>query len=217
MWKHVIIDDFLSKEHFDYINNAFESKVMTLVDESRLEIHSEDESVSHKITKELVREMYDAYIPRLLEVLKELSPEKVEQYNHARINFVVVPKDYMFPMHTDSENKLLSVVVYLKPEKNAGTILYENKDGANPIRVKWKQNRAFIFSRTNETWHAFHGDGINPRYTLVISLTHKKEFSGIKKMTEENKKEIAKKYKAMRPGEWEKRLEKTINAMTKNN
>ena len=74
-------------------------------------------------------------------------------------------------MHRDTSDKLLSVVIYLKPEKNTGTILYENQNGDNPMVVEWKPNRAFIFSRSNDSWHAFKGDGINDRYTLLINIT----------------------------------------------
>ena len=42
-------------------------------------------------------------------------------------NIIVTGKDYTFPIHRDHINKLLSGVVYLMPDKNAGTIIYDDK------------------------------------------------------------------------------------------
>ena len=71
----------------------------------------------------------------------------------------------------DTPNKLLSGVVYLKPEKNIGTIFYEDKQGNGRKEIEWKQNRAVFFSRTErETWHSYQGDGKCNRIALVYNL-----------------------------------------------
>lgn len=183
MWKHVIIDDFLNKEHFDHIVKTFDTKP---IKDGKPKVVAHSYSIyentiaktsnfrgnieSEKFTDEFVMEMHNTYTPRLMKLLEELAPEKVKLYKRADLIFTVTPKNKSYPMHTDIDEKLLSVVIYLHPEKNTGTILYEKKDGKNPRTVEWKKNRALIFSRTNSTWHSYQGDGINDRYVLVYNL-----------------------------------------------
>ena len=65
---------------------------------------------------------------------------------------------------------MLSVVIYIAPDKNEGTWLYEDKSGKNPYEVEWKVNRAFAFSRNDNTWHSYKADGKNNRLALVYNL-----------------------------------------------
>lgn len=176
MWKHVVIDNFLTNEHFEFIKNTYAGgRVKILANERGVKVSERTPDFSDKITNEFIEELHKTYTPRLLKILEELAPEKIKYYKHTRFIFVKTPKDVLYPMHTDTSDKLLSVVIYLKPEKNSGTILYENGNGDGPIEIEWKQNRAFIFSReTNETWHSFKGDGVNDRYTLLINLVNRK-------------------------------------------
>ena len=171
MWKHVIIDNFLNQEHLDFIKDAYTGKIKAWANNETCEVLQEPNTPAHKITKELIAELHKIYTPKLLEVLKELAPEKVDKYKYTRFIFVKTAKNATYPIHRDTVDKLLSVVVYLKPDQNSGTILYEDGDGNNPMMVEWKPNRAFIFSRSEESWHAFKGDGINDRYTLLINIT----------------------------------------------
>ena len=73
-----------------------------------------------------------------------------------------------------SRDKLLSVVIYIAPENNEGTWLYENQSGKNPKQIEWIPNRAFVFSRNDHTWHSYKADGKQNRLTLVYNLRSKK-------------------------------------------
>ena len=42
-------------------------------------------------------------------------------------------------------------MIYLRPEKNSGTIFYKNKIGDEKKEVEWKQNRAVFFSRKEKS------------------------------------------------------------------
>ena len=65
----------------------------------------------------------------------------------------------------------MSGVIYLKPEKNSGTIFYDNKKGDGKRIIDWKINRAVFFSRIErETWHSYKGDGNSNRIALVYNL-----------------------------------------------
>ena len=53
---------------------------------------------------------------------------------------------------------------------NEGTWLYDDKSGTNPRQIEWKQNRAFGFSRNDNTWHSYKADGKSNRLALVYNL-----------------------------------------------
>ena len=40
----------------------------------------------------------------------------------------------------------------------------------NTKKINWIPNRAFIFSRNDNTWHSYKADGKNNRLTLVYNL-----------------------------------------------
>ena len=107
-------------------------------------------------------------------MLKKLNPKKVNLYEYSEFSLIITGSNYKFPIHDDTPDKLLSGVIYLFPEKNTGTIFYENKKGENKKIIEWRQNRAVFFSRNEkETWHSYEGDGISNRVALVYNLMTK--------------------------------------------
>ena len=118
-----------------------------------------------------MRSLQDTCHKNAIEILKELAPQKVELYEYSDFNLIETGKDYTFPIHRDHINKLLSGVIYLNPEKNTGTIIYDDKKGKNPNEIEWKKNRSLFFSRTEKkSWHNYKGDRKNNRIVLVYNL-----------------------------------------------
>ena len=66
-----------------------------------------------------------------MDILKKINPEKLKLYDYSEFQIVETGANFVFPIHDDTPNKLLSGVVYLKPEYNSGTIFYENKKNVN--------------------------------------------------------------------------------------
>lgn len=185
MWNDYIIqDDFLSDKHFNLLKN-----INFNTDENSWEIYkhqifldekinisyknsngSESFSNNTQLSLTEIIDIHRTYHALMMSYLKNLSPDKLHEYKFTELNVVSNGKNYKFPIHNDSLNKLLSVVIYIYPENNKGTILYSNKQGSNPIEIEWKQNRAFIFSRNEHTWHSYESDGNNNRVTLVYNL-----------------------------------------------
>lgn len=123
------------------------------------------------ISPEILKNLQDSCHKIAIEILKELAPQKIELYEYSDFNLIETGKDYTFPIHRDHVNKLLSGVIYLKPDENTGTIIYENKKGKNPNEIEWKKNRSLFFSRTEKSsWHNYKGDGKNNRIVLVYNL-----------------------------------------------
>ena len=100
-----------------------------------------------------------------------INYEKSKLYDYSDFTIIKTGKNYKFPIHDDTPNKLLSGVIYLYPKDNTGTIFYSNKNGDSKKIVEWKQNRAVFFSRVEkETWHSYEGDGYSDRIALVYNL-----------------------------------------------
>ena len=169
---HRIIDNFLSEELFNYLCSIQLNKV------SDNEIFNHHNNISKNgviesscISNDKLKKLNAECHQKAISILEELSPEKVSLYDYSDFNIIETGKNYSFPIHRDHVNKLLSGVIYLYPEKNLGTILYDNKSGKNAIEIEWKQNRGFFFSRNeHSTWHSYKGDGNNNRIVLVYNL-----------------------------------------------
>ncbi len=174
-YEHRIIDDFLAEDIFVEL-----CSLSAQCDPTKRKSYRHKVSLDGTMTqggvfhKELVKRIHNTHHHGMMHLLKELAPEKVELYDHSSIEFIIVGKNKKWPIHDDTPQKILSVVVYLSPEKNKGTILYSTKAGADAYEVEWKQNRALIFSRKEGiTWHSYEGDGISNRLVLVYNLQSK--------------------------------------------
>jgi hypothetical protein len=182
MWpEYIILDNFLRQDHLDALK-----KIPFLTQPDEWEIiknkvfpdgtiqtnwwSSVSRSEIPEIPKKEIFEIFQDHNQSMLDILNKLAPEKVKKYSYTELNIVMSGKNFVWPIHNDSRDKLLSVVVYISPEKNEGTWIYDNKAGVNSRSVDWKVNRAFVFSRNEKTWHSYKADGINNRLTLVYNL-----------------------------------------------
>ena len=204
-WKHKIVDDFLDKEDFEFAEQTLEKIIVqgsfqkylapnkfTTLPESKV-ITTEktiEKQKSVGVTSERMLEFQKKYEQKLMDILKELAPERVKDVEYMEISFSASVPGYKHFPHLDRPQKLLSVVVYISPEKNVGTVMYLAKPGKSIKKggsgknllgrrvVPWKPNRAFIFARSSETWHSWVASpNQKPRGTLLFNLkTDKKSF-----------------------------------------
>ena len=134
-------------------------------------IDKNDQIKAECINPEILKNLHKNYHLKALRLLKELNPQKVPLYDYSEFHIIETGADYEFPIHDDTPNKLLSGVIYLKPQNNVGTIFYSNKKGEGKQIIDWKVNRAVFFSRSErETWHSYKGDGKSNRIALVYNL-----------------------------------------------
>jgi len=109
-----------------------------------------------KIHSHMEERIYD-----FLELLLELSPNSdlPAEFHTA---FQLQQAGLRYLNHDESYLKLLSVIIFIDPEHNYGTWLYDtqrqNYDSPTK-KIEWKPNRAFIFSGVKgKTWHSFSAD-----------------------------------------------------------
>ena len=81
--------------------------------------------------------------------------KKTKLYEYSEFHIVETGKDFVFPIHDDQPEKLLSGVIYLKPSVNRGTIFYNNKKGEGKNEIEWKTNRAVFFFKRRKKHMAF--------------------------------------------------------------
>ena len=171
-----IIDDFLSKKDFEELCQLKIDKIEDNIKVYHNRINKDNVVEISCVDKKLIEELHKNYHEKATNILKKLKPEKLYLYDYSDFSIIVTHKNYQFPFHDDTPNKILSGVVYLYPKKNIGTIFSNDKKKKldNTI-VEWKQNRAVFFSRKErETWHTYKGDGINNRVVLVYNLCTKR-------------------------------------------
>ena len=167
-----IIDNFLNKEDFQELCALKLKKIS----DNEIAVYHNSIDKNNKVDSEclghdVVRRLYKNNHQRAINLLNELNPKKVDLYEYSEFHIIEIGRNYKFPIHDDTPNKLLSGVIYLRPEKNLGTIFYKNKNGEDRNETEWKQNRAVFFSRSErETWHSYEADGKQNRIALVYNL-----------------------------------------------
>ena len=167
-----IIDNFLNESDLNYLSNL---KLHSVADNSLKIYHNSIDKFENInvecIDNKRLKDINSTYHNFAIKILKEINPLKVKLYDYSEFHIIETGANYKFPIHDDTPNKLLSGVIYLRPEQNSGTIFYENKKGDGKKIVEWKINRAVFFSRAERsTWHSYEGDGKSNRLALVYNL-----------------------------------------------
>ena len=136
-----IIENFLTEQDFQEITSI---KLDEVKDKEKKVYHNKifkNGTIEPScLNKETVQRLHDNYHSTAFQILKEYSPEKIKLYEYSEFHIVKTGKDYAYPVHTDSHNKLLSGVIYLAPKENYGTSLYSpNKKKIKNIDQKQKK------------------------------------------------------------------------------
>ena len=166
------IDNFLNKEHLEEILRIkidFPEKNGIKVYHNK--ITKNDETYAECIPEKFLKELNKKYHNVAIGILRELSPKKETLYDFSEFHLIITGPNAKFPIHDDTADKLLSGVIYIKPENSSGTNFYKNKKGDGKQVINWKVNRGIFFARKEqETWHSYQGDEKNFRVVLVYNL-----------------------------------------------
>ena len=167
-----IIDNFLEDKDIQILSNLKLKECR----QDKMEVYHNSISNNEVLTadcleKDFLLGLNKRYHEKAISILKELYPEKLNLYDYSEFHIIEIGKNFKFPIHDDTPNKLLSGVVYLKPFQNIGTNFYSSKFGKDHKVIDWKINRAVFFARKErKTWHSFEGDGQSDRIALVYNL-----------------------------------------------
>ena len=123
-----LIDNFLDIEDFIALNNLSLEKVSKNdIKVYHNSIAKDKVIISECIPNQILKKLNNKYHDRAIEILKKINEEKVDLYDYSEFHIIETGSHYPFPIHDDTPNKLLSGVIYLRPEKNSGTIFREDK------------------------------------------------------------------------------------------
>lgn len=171
--KVIIKDNFFNTDHLKVLETMNLQKIRNdSIKQYNNAINDNLKILSNDVlNKDFLIDLQKSYHNEAIEILKQLCPEKVKLYDYSEFHVMETGSEYKFPIHDDTPNKLLSGVVYIKPNHNNGTFFYENKNGDGKKEIPWKKNRAVFFSRSERvSWHSFEGDGQNNRVAIVYNL-----------------------------------------------
>ena len=167
-----VIDNFLEEIDLNSINSINLKKINgNEIKVYQNSIHKSGETKLDCFDENFIKKLHSKYHNKALNILKELNPKKISLYDYSEFHIIETGYNSKFPTHDDTPNKLLSGVIYLKPESNSGTSFYDTKKGEGKKTIDWRVNRAVFFSRVErETWHSYEGDRKNNRIVLVYNL-----------------------------------------------
>jgi len=169
--REIEIKNFLKINHFNELSklnlgNIGDNEIKV----SYNKVYKNGQIEADCISKETLKNINDYCHPIASDLLNKLAPEKVKYYEYSEYHIVLTGKNFSFPIHRDTPNKLLSGVVYLHPDKNKGTIIH-NKNKTIKKEIEWEKNKALFFSRTDkDSFHSYSSDGVSNRLTLVYNL-----------------------------------------------
>lgn len=158
-WFHLCIDNFLPQDEFEKLR------------QEALEVPVKENEVARKLFD------YDPtpQIKNLIQTFVKASENYDVNMRQCRISnlkkfihYAITPEHFDHKMHVEAEFKIMSAVLYLGPEENIGTRLYENENGDGALEVEWKPNRLFVFCGNNKTWHDYAST--STRYTYNYFL-----------------------------------------------
>lgn len=171
---YLILDDFLDADIYTWCCEFFRTGTLKTHPNHGDNWHQSKNRISvsgkRDIQDPFMQEIYDRLNDPMLKYLETMAPHKIPLYQHTELQFIANGAENDFPIHNDTADKLLSAVIYLAPQHNRGTVLYSDHTGNDPYQVEWQPNRAFIFSRTEHTWHSYSSDGVSTRQTLIYNL-----------------------------------------------
>lgn len=147
-WPYLVIDNYLPKDQLQY--HIEQSKKINL----------ESEVDRHLLN-------YDP-MPETADLINYFPVHR--KYNRLSkfIHYAATAANFIHKMHVDAPFKIMSAVLYLGPEVNYGTRLYEHPDSLPVKDIEWKPNRLFVFCGNDYTWHDYRS--LDTRYTLNYFL-----------------------------------------------
>ena len=168
-WLHGIVDDFISEHHLNLFHKSWNQKDNQLP----TDVHS-------ILTEEVIKRFTFAFDNFYHDLNKGgIGDESPYSQDVPKCHFIVLPPFHQKDrhIHLDGNNKILSGVLYLS-KKGTGTSLYY-PNGERHSQVKWKPNRALLFTRkqkgTNATYHAAENDIPYIRATFIMNFHRDEE------------------------------------------
>ena len=162
-WRHLLVDDIFCQSCFDKIVDSIDQKNDSALYHDGTRGSADDDAYEGEfITKfrsdKLIQQWLDC-----AEYVYGLYPN-ARRYDsvYCYPSISRMNSGISWPIHDDTTEKSITMVIYIHPEKNLGTELYSTKTDYHHT-TEWKPNRAKIFCPEHEvTWHGYAADTESP-------------------------------------------------------
>ena len=168
-WQYGIIDNFLSPERFEIIENL-----------AKIEFEKYKKNGINTRRGKYTNYVKDDLIPEITKDIMIFQDhrkyDRLVKLNH----WVIMTPNSNYPCHIDNISRINTSILYVSPEKNKGTILCDNpstnddgdhnqpdKPSNKEVEVEWRTNRLFTHNPRPKTWHRFMA-GDSERVNLTI-------------------------------------------------
>lgn len=175
-WQHQVIDNFFDHRAFTELRSFCEknfSKYAITRNSTIDPINLID--LKKVMPSSLYQNLWD-YNKLILKNSKDLLENFPDHRRHH--NYYSMPSFHFMdktagehPIHDETLDKCLSIVLYISPDVSHGTKIYSSPSKESFVNeIRWKPNRALLFcGRESTTWHSF-GTGQHDRITLNFFL-----------------------------------------------
>jgi hypothetical protein len=195
-WRHIVLEDFLLPEHFTRLREIAKAsqedflKLKNNPKKDKIVLSTIYDKDGNQITENFLRsntpfrsvqnlnkffdvsdlDFYNTYYDEVLSIMTFLDNSRYEKIKRIHFDVQTIGPDYVHKVHSDMSVKLVSIVIYLDPEDNVGTLLHETEDSVG-IENPWVLNggTAFIPSGSNSL-HSFRSNNLTYRTTFNINL-----------------------------------------------
>lgn len=180
-WEHKIIDNFFPEEVFKKIQaTAVDlSNRFTIPEKTNpMWLNEVLKNGGDPETVDFIIDATDDILDNIEQIMSDFENYQTSaQGYYAMPKFGISGKGFHYPVHTESNHKVLLFVVYMFPEHDIGTSLYSSHEESSLYKsVEWKPNRAFMMAPKNEdvTWHNWSAS-VNPSRTTLNMFCEKME------------------------------------------
>ena len=114
MVKSETIENFLKKEDFEeLINIKLKDVGPKEIKVYHNRVFKDGRIETECISNETLKRINEYCHPVAMQLLEKFAPNKVNFYEYSDFHLVIAGRDFSFPIHRDTPNKLLSGVIYL--------------------------------------------------------------------------------------------------------
>jgi len=172
-WEYKIIDNFFPEEIFQKLSDSVRC-LGNLVKDNEYQLVFINEASKLGVDSEAIEAVItatDDILDNLESILKDFNFNNRSNFGYYCMpKFGITGRNFEYPIHEDSNHKVILFVVYLYPVEEHGTILYPRDDKTTPVKcIEWKPNRAFVMCpQDKNTWHNWKNSGSDHRITLNI-------------------------------------------------
>jgi hypothetical protein len=191
-FEHILIEDFLLPEHLIKLSeiakwaqenqNKFDDKKFRLTTvfssegkeitdwslENKTDGRSDGEPLKNYFDISDL-DLYNTYYQEVLGIMTYLDPKKYHKVDRIHFDIQTIRPNYNYHVHHDNLKKLISIVIYLYPDNNIGTLLHKTETSEG-IENPWRINCGTAFvPMLKKSWHSF-GSNNNQRSTFNINI-----------------------------------------------